>query len=232
MQTFLNICDLTAKASRQSRSEFTVSVPFHCYPLVVPNSPGLCLSFFFPLFSSFPPLPHLSSADRQPPEKREFLSVWGFAEQQWDFTGSQAGHNQEGDKTRRRGEAWGRTCSHTTIAPLIQWHHCAFLPSWPVSQNHSAQCRPLLSPFNYGMLYAGLKPSRNAAAPQGRQYFLTQINYTAWSTPGSEAWPAKYGWNFGTRHVENVRNTAQEDIKMSRHFKSSHIYFAFLIHSC
>lgn len=58
----------------KSRSEFTISLPFDGYPHGVPNSPGLCLPFFF--FFSFP---HLQSqlSWQATTENKGFLSVTG-----------------------------------------------------------------------------------------------------------------------------------------------------------
>lgn len=149
MQTFhLKICDLRVKASWQSRSEFTVSVPFHCYPLVVPNSPRLCLPIFF---FSFPFLHFPSQLSWHQPQRTGSFCL---------FDASQS--NNETSQTPkldtiRRGARHVGGCSvretllthdnrstHAVTSPLFS--KLASLP------NHSVRCRPLLSVFNYGML--------------------------------------------------------------------------------
>lgn len=142
MQTFhSNICDLRETALWRRGSEFTVSVPFHRYPLVVPNSPGLCLP-------CSPFSYHLSSVVGQRQRTGSFCPSAAF------LTRSRATMRLHRHWSWRRSGKWqnmsecevrGRTCSRVGGGQDIHWHHRG-LP------RHPARCRPLPALFMYASI--------------------------------------------------------------------------------
>lgn len=186
----------------QSSRSACLFIAIHLWCQTVPGFVYL----FFPLFSSFPPLPRLSSADRQPRRRGSFCL---FDASQSNNEISQAAKLDTIRRVTKHVGGWSLrenllTHDNSSTHPVTSlW----FSPSWPVSQTTRLSVAPcclllIMACYTLAWNHPGMLQHHRPTV------FLTQINYTAWSTPGSEAWPAKYGWNLerGTSTMSEIQH--------------------------
>lgn len=131
------------------RSEFTVSVSFHRDPLVVPNSPGLCLPFFPAPFFFF--TSHLSSIDRRQQRTGRFcLSPAPFEAFQSGGETLQTPKLETIRKkvTKRGPKPEGEPAhTHESVRTPGDVTVCGFSPSWPGSQTTQLTVAPCCPPL-------------------------------------------------------------------------------------